>query len=284
MKKVIKELAKYKTWVPPGHFYSPIPDIAEIDKRRSQIYNSSDPLLALNINEEDQLKFLEKSIAIYNTLPFQEEKIEELRYYYKNNMFSFGDAISLFLMLNHFKPKNIIEIGSGFSSAVMLDTRDHFAELKTNLTFIEPYADRLKSLLRDNEKIEIIESPIQDINLDIFDHLQSGDILFIDSTHVSKTGSDVNHIFFQILPKLKKGVIIHVHDIGPNFEYPYAWVKQGRAWNEAYILRAFLMYNDIFEIILYNSLIVNKYKKFFESNMPLYLKNSGGSLWMRKAG
>src|SRR5690606_17050723 len=110
----------------------------------------------------------------------------------------------------------------------------------------------------------------------------ANDILFIDSTHVSKINSDVNYIFFEILPRLASGVYIHFHDIFFPFEYPKAWVYEGRAWNEAYILRAFLQYNNAFSVVLMNTFMDQFHKSFFREHMPLCLINPGGSIWIRK--
>ncbi len=118
-------------------------------------------------------------------------------------------------MLRAIKPSRIVEIGSGFSSAVMLDTSERFLELQPKLTFVEPFPDRLLELLSDNDRsrCRIIEKKIQDVTDAPWDELRSGDILFIDSSHVSKCGSDVNQLFFEILPRLAVGVIVHVHDV-----------------------------------------------------------------------
>ena len=185
--------------------------------------------------------------------------------------------------MNAFKPSKIIEIGSGFSSAVMLDTCDLNQELnKTQITFVEPYPDRLHSLLSDKDNISLYECIVQDTPEDLFRNLDKDDILFIDSSHVSKAGSDVNYLFFEILPLLKSGVIIHIHDIGINFQYPYKWIEEGRAWNESYLLRAFLMNNNSYEILLYNAQLYNRKHDYFKEKMPLYTKAPGGSFWMKK--
>ena len=117
--------------------------------------------------------------------------------------------------------------------------------------------------------------------MDFFEILQSGDILFIDSTHIAKTGSDVNHILFDILPILKSGVLIHFHDVSYPFEYPKEWVYMGRNWNENYFLRAFLMYNNNFEIILFSDYLHKHYIEAFK-DMPLSLKDPGMNLWLKK--
>ena len=94
--------------------------------------------------------------------------------------------------------------------------------------------------------------------------------------------SDVNHIFFEILPRLSSGVHIHFHDIFYPFEYPKDWVYEGRAWNEAYVLRAFLQYNSAFRVVLMNTFMERYHESFFQERMPLCLKNTGASLWIRK--
>ena len=166
----------------------------------------------------------------------------------------------------------------------MLDTNELFFDNQIQLTFIDPYPKTLRSLMRseDEERAEILEIPIQDVSLDRFRGLEPGDILFVDSTHVSRVGSDVNRIIFEILPSVKPGVLIHFHDIFYPFEYPKAWILEGRVWTEAYLLRAFLEYNNAFEIALFGTYLARFHKAFFEQHMPLCLKDTGGSLWLRR--
>src|SRR6185295_14291779 len=118
---------------------------------------------------------------------------------------------------------------------------------------IEPYPDLVKRLLRpdDFDRVQFIRSLVQDVPLKIFDVLEANDILFIDSSHVCKVGSDVYHELFRILPRLRPGVIIHFHDIFWPFEYPEDWLREGRAWNELYLMRAFLQHNEAYEILLF---------------------------------
>lgn len=185
-------------------------------------------------------------------------------------------------MIRHFQPKRIIEIGSGHTSALMLDTNERFMNQQTELTFIEPYPKRLHSLLKETDRTNciILETPVQDVPASYFEQLQENDFLFIDSSHVSKIGSDVNHIFFDVLPVIKTGVIVHFHDVFWPFEYPLAWIKQGRAWNEAYLLRAFLQYNECFEIILFNQYLCSCFPEFYQQRTGS--TQTGGSIWIRK--
>ena len=179
----------------------------------------------------------------------------------------------------------MIEIGSGFSSAVALDVNDLFLDGAMELTFIEPFPDeRLLRLAGEAELgARLIRKPLQDVDPALFARARAtNDVLFVDSTHVARAGSDVNHLVFEVLPSLRAGVLVHVHDVFYPFEYPAAWVRDGRAWNEAYLLRAFLQYNEAFEIVLFNTYLEQARPEWFAEHMPLCLKNPGGSIWLRR--
>ena len=272
----------FKTIYPLGHYYSPIISKREILKREQQIFNiDQKKTKGVDLNEPEQLKLLKQLVGYYEELPFTDNKKSGLRYSYNNIFYSYSDAIFLYCMLRHFKPKRVIEIGSGFSSAVMLDTNEYFMDNKIQCIFIDPDSDRLLSCFKinDRENHKIIKTYVQDVDLDLFSQLQENDILFIDSSHVAKTGSDVNFILFDILPRLKKGVLIHFHDIFYPFEYPKKWALEGRSWNEAYLLKAFLSYNFKYKIILMNTFLEYYHEGWFAQNMPLCLKQKGGSIW-----
>ena len=166
----------------------------------------------------------------------------------------------------------------------MFDVNARFLQGQTQLTFIDPYPEQLLSLFHNNdlEKCTVIGDKLQNVPLCTFHQLEANDILFVDSTHVSKIGSDVNRIVFDILPILRPGVLVHFHDVLWPFEYFLEWIAEGKAWNEAYLLRAFLQYNSHFEIILFNSFVGHAFKELLESSMPMFLRNTGGSLWLRK--
>ncbi|MGL2967537.1 class I SAM-dependent methyltransferase [Flavobacterium sp. XGLA_31] len=271
---------------PNGHFYSPVFSIADVMQRQEVIWKnvSVDGIPYIDLRTAEQKQLLQEFEAYYKDIPFKAEKQPNLRYQFHNGYFSYTDGIMLYSFLRHFKPKRIIEIGSGNSSALMIDTNELFLDNKTLLTFIEPYpGERLNMLTSDQDKksTTLIAEDVQTLSLDVFKQLQAGDILFVDSTHVSKTGSDVNYILFEILPALASGVIIHFHDIFYPFEYPKDWIIRGYNWNEDYILRAFLMYNTQFEILLFPDYLHRHHKEVF-GQMPLCYQSTGGSFWMRK--
>lgn len=270
---------------PPGHYYSPIVSVPEIKKNEHRIWKQDIPnnIPGIDLNVDSQIQLMDKLCDYYSEIPFKAEPKESLRYYYKNDYYSYTDAILLYTILRHFKPKRIIEVGSGFSSAVMLDTNEHFLEENIHLEFIEPNPKRLYSIFneKDKENIKVYENLVQFMPISKFKELQAGDLLFIDSSHVAKTGSDLNYILFDILPNLNPGVLIHFHDIFYPFEYPRAWVFSGRNWNENYILRAFLMNTSAYKIMLFADYLHTKHTDIF-SKMPLAYRNTGGCLWLEK--
>lgn len=276
---------KYKTYVPLGHYYSPFPDMEQIKKNEKRIWGRiPETIKGINLNRDEQVGLLGEFSRYYSEMPFKDHKQEGLRYYFVNPSYSYADAIFLYSMIRHLRPNRIIEVGSGFSSCVTLDTNKLFFDNKIDCTFIEPFPDLLHSLITKDDKMatKIIPHNIQDVSLEAFSELQANDILFIDSTHVSKIDSDVNYIFFEVLPSLKSGVYIHFHDIFYPFEYPKEWVFEGRGWNEDYILRAFLQYNNDFRIIFFNDFLCRFYKDIIREKMPLCLKNTGGAIWIKK--
>ena len=270
---------------PPGHYYSPIVNVEEVKKREDEIWGKSDldGIEGINLRSSKQIEFLKSLSIYYKDLPFTVEKSKGKRYYYNNHFYSYTDAIVLHSIIRYKNPKQILEIGSGFSSAVMLDTNELFFNNSIQLTFVEPYPERLYGLMSDTDKqkVQVLEQFVQNVPLEKFMELAAGDILFIDSTHVAKTGSDVNYLIFQVLPVLKPGVLIHFHDIFYPFEYPKKWVMKGRNWNENYFLRSFLMYNDTFDILLFSDYLHRLHPEAF-IEMPLTRKSFGGNLWLEK--
>ncbi|MCW2690239.1 MAG: hypothetical protein JWR37_5129 [Mycobacterium sp.] len=248
---------------PPGHFYSPISSIADASRARAQR-----PELALgdgyDLRSAEQLEFADRLGPRWPDFPKSWR-----RYNPVNRMYGLNDGAVYYSMLTTIRPKKVVEVGSGFSSAIALDVRDQ--ELHdVELTFIEPYPERLLGLLQENDKATttLHRSAVQDVPIETFDVLDDGDILFIDSTHVSKPGSDVNWLFFRVLPRLKPGVVIHVHDIFYAFEYHDDWLTERRSWNESYLLRSFLSYDNTFQITFFSSWIWQEHPEVVLRHLP----------------
>lgn len=223
------------------------------------------------------------AIEKYDAL-IRENKTGSLRYLFENPGYGYTDGIILYSMIRHINPKRVIEVGSGYSTCLLLDTNDIFFNGSINCTCIEPYPEFMLSLIKetDRNRIRLIEAKLQDVDLKVFSALEAGDILFIDSSHICKVNSDVNYILFEIFPHLKNGVYIHFHDIFYPFEYPKEWIFEGRAWNESYFLRAFLSYNNSFRIIFFTSFLQCFHKNRLGSEMPLLMRDKGGSIWIQK--
>lgn len=149
-------------FVPPGHFFSAIPSMEERLRYINEKHQDTQELLAININDIRQRELLEVFREFYEECPFPDEKSERYRYYFINNAYSYGDALFLYSMMRHFQPKNIIEIGSGYSSCVMLDTNDLFFKGQIEMMFIEPFPQLLCSLIKpgDDKKHQILSTPL----------------------------------------------------------------------------------------------------------------------------
>jgi hypothetical protein len=268
----------------PGHYASPIPALKEIRAREDEVFASPTSVPGIDLRDREQLRLVDELAVFYDDQPFAAGPNGSLRYHYENPWFSYSDGVVLHCMLRRYRPRRLVEVGSGFSSALILDTNDRFLDGTLACTFIEPFPDRLNRLLRgdDARQHRIFQQPVQQVPLETFDELDDGDILFVDSSHVSKVGSDVNRIVFDVLPRLRPGVVVHFHDIGWPFEYSREWIYGGRAFNEAYLLRAFLMFNTDFEVLLFNHYLSVFHKDEVTARLPLWGKESGGSLWLRR--
>ncbi len=254
------------------------PLICERDIHRALV--AQPPVAAIDLAADDQIALMGKLSAYWQGVP--DEPRPGWRYH-SSPMFPASDATVYYGLLQYLRPAGLIEVGSGFTSALALDTRArHLRDLV--LTFIEPHPEvRLNGLLShsDREECQIISRPVQEVPLELFDQLGPGDVLFIDTTHIVKTGSEVNWLIFNVLPRLAAGVIVHVHDISWPFEYPIRFLKEGRSYNELYFLRAFLMFNRSFSIMLFSNWMWQHHRQLF-TGIPADYGGEPGSLWLRK--
>jgi hypothetical protein len=268
--------------VTPVHFYQPIPDTQSLPE---SLWNRPSELVGIDMNDAMQLDLLRNHFPKfrheYDQFP-TEPTGESGRFHFSNGFFDGTDALVAYCMIRHFQPRLIIEVGSGFSSLVAAE-----AIAKNNnsaLICVEPFpVDFLRQGFPGLHSL--IEKKVQDINLEFFSQLESADILFIDSSHTVKIGGDVNYLFLEVLPRLKPGVIVHVHDIFLPFEYRRDWVmEEFRFWTEQYLLQAFLSFNSEFEVLMANSYVAHRYMKDLKAtfmNSPWW---GGGSFWMRRKG
>jgi hypothetical protein len=276
--------------VTPVHFYQPIPNTQSLPET---LWDRPSELVGIDMNDAVQRDLLRnhfpKFRGEYDQFP-TEPTGEPGRFYLNNGLFGGTDGLIAYCMIRHFQPRLIIEVGSGFSSLVAAEA---IAKNKNSaLICIEPFpADFLRKGIPGLHSL--IEKKVEDIDLEFFSQLQSGDILFIDSSHTVRIGGDVNYLFLEVLPRLKPGVIVHIHDIFFPFDYRRDWVMDElRFWAEQYLLQAFLSFNSEFEVLAANRYLARRYpadlKAAFPSleNLKASLSKSvkwgGGSFWMRR--
>jgi hypothetical protein len=271
---------------PPGHFYSPIVSVSEVEENKDRIFTLNEPA-EVKLNMKGQEDVFRKIAQHARSLPFTDEPADGIRYHYDNTSYGFGDAFVYWGMISEFRPRQVIEIGCGYTSGLILDAID-VLDLETICTFIDPYPELLKKVASPiPPQHRIVEDRVQNVNPSIVDALAENDILFVDSSHVVKTGSDVHFELFELLPRLRQGVVVHFHDAFFPFEYPKDWViGERKSWNELYFLRAFLMYNNSFEILYFNHCFA-KCRADTLRCLPIetasrILLNPGGGLWIRR--
>ena len=264
-------VARRPPYVAPGHFYSPLTSQADTDRAMSWAAQK------LDVPTEDSQVALASQLSATMSA-----SMPGPRYVAQNSMYGPADAGIYRAMLHHLRPARVIEVGSGYSTAVALDESDTNGIIpKLEITCIEPYPERLLGLLTqsDHARVTIIRKPVQDVALEIYDQLGLGDILFIDSTHVVKAGSDVVWLILHVLPRLAPGVVVHIHDVFWPFEYPARWLQEHRDWTEIYMLQAFLMGNADWEVMFFSSWLWRCHPEL----VPDFLAQEGpGSIWLRR--
>ncbi|GAA3754488.1 class I SAM-dependent methyltransferase [Plantactinospora mayteni] len=256
-------------YVKPGHFYSPATSPA--DRNTAIGWRDLAPV-GVDLREPEQLKLAAELGPLMRELPSD-------RWHDHNGMYGRADAAVLHAMLRHHRPARLIEVGSGYSTAVALDVADRYLP-DLRITCVEPHPERLRSRLRPGDRVDLVQRRVQDVDRSAFAKLDSGDILLIDSTHVAKAGSDVVWLLLHVLPTLRPGVIVHIHDVHWPFEYPERWLREGRDWTEVYLLRAFLTDNAAWRVLLFTSWLWSCRPDV----LPAELRGlPTGAFWMRRA-
>ena len=262
--------------VTPVHFYQPIPDTRELAKR----YPGRSALTGIEWHIDEQLHYLCKVFPQYaaDTHNFACEKLDEETFYLDNGQFVGIDPHIYYCMIRQFCPKHIIEVGAGFSTLVAAQAAKFLDSV--SITAIEPYPREF--IAQGIHGIEHIPEKVEDVPITRFEQLQANDILFIDSSHVIRTGGDVCHLILNVLPQLQSGVIVHVHDIFLPYDYPQQWTLQDQTfWTEQYLIQAYLIHNQRVHILLANHFLEREYAEDLKRIFPYAQSWTGGSLWFR---
>jgi Methyltransferase domain len=272
--------------ITPVHFYQPIPDTRELP---ASLWSSHSLMSGVDMNEVFQMELLDTFQSAFRTeydcIPGFSR--DPLRFHFDQASFCAVDAEILYCMIRHFKPRQMIEIGSGMSTLLAAEAlrKNETQGYCCSFTSIEPYPHEF--LRRGVPGLtELLEAKVQFVPIERFCALEANDILFIDSSHVIKVGGDVLYEYLDIIPRLEPGVIVHCHDIFLPAEYPKRWVLENRRfWTEQYLLQAFLAFNNDFEVLMAGSFLhlyhAEKLKAAFASYNPA--KVWPGSFWMRRA-
>jgi hypothetical protein len=261
-----------------GHFYSPAVDATAMKAKKSELWPDSPPEtpgISWDLDGHRRLLADWQPIAAdwdYADRPagtgFREP----------NGSFEGLDSRVLYAMLRSLKPQRLVEVGSGMSSLLIADVNTRHLDNAMAYTAIEPFPkDYLRRPVQGLTELRVEE--VQNVPLEVFQTLAAGDILFIDSSHVAKTGSDVNYLYLQVLPRLASGVYLHIHDIFLPWDYPYEWVvRERRNWNEQYLLQALLTGSRRLQIRFANHFAQRMLPEAVEQCWGDRL--GGGSIWL----
>jgi predicted O-methyltransferase YrrM len=273
---------------PPGHYYSPLPDNRELarEPRRRMLWPERDrPTPGIDWNEQEQ-EDLAEVFAQQERLAFvDEETSDPTEYWTRNDQYPALDAWVLEAVLRYLRPRQMIEIGSGYSSLVSARVNREFLSSSMRFTCVEPYPRGfLQAGVPGISHLRVEE--VQDTPLELFERLGDGDVLFVDTSHTVKTGGDVAWIYGEILPRLSPGVVVHIHDAFIPGEYPQEWVMEGWGWNEIYLIKAFLAFNSGYRVIFGVRWMLQNRPELIDRVFPGFREHrdrGGAALWLRRA-
>ena len=275
----------------PVNYYSPVPNIEDLQRRR--VWDRRSALAGIDFRPDAQVAYLAKLGQAFGTEctwpPSPTSNPAD--FFTENNTFSFACAAGTHCIIRERQPRRVIEIGSGMSSLIIsaaLRGNDPEGANPTDYTIVDPYpSPRLRTL--PGTPATVIDRRVEDVDPTMFDQLESGDVLFVDSGHVVRTGGDVNFLILDVLPRLKPGVVVHFHDIALPFEYPEVYFTKPEFrvfWTEAYLLQAFLAHNDSFEILLAMAHLEHDHQDVFRQAFPRFDPDkhrlTSGSFWIAR--
>lgn len=270
----------------PNHHYVPIPDLARLAQHPTQ----PSQLVGLDLAEEAQLALLREVFPRYRSEfeGFAQTLADAApgQYYLENPAFKEVDAHALHALVRHHRPARIVEVGSGYSTLCTAAAclRNRAEGHPCEFVSVEPYPnDLFKDPIHGLD--ELVAKPLEEIGFGLFEALEANDVLFIDSTHVLSTGSDVARLYLEILPRLRPGVLVHIHDIFLPADYPRDWLTEEQIfWNEQYLLQAFLAFNSSFEVVFAAHFLHLRHPDLLAAAVPGYdpQRSAPGSFWIRR--
>jgi hypothetical protein len=273
---------------PLGHYYSPVPDnrLLAQEPARSRVWPPIPRATpGVDWRAEEQVALLRDELGRQEALQLPDVATgNPQEYHAANGLFSRLDAWILQGMLRYFRPERMIEVGCGWSSLLTARINREYLDRSMHFTCVEPYPPEFLGGGVDGIS-ELIPSRVEQLPVDPFLELGERDVLFIDSSHTVKTGGDVVFLFEEVLPRLARGVVVHIHDMFLPWDYPPDWVLGGRGWNEQYLVRAFLSFNSAFRILFSVGWMSHYRRDVLAEVLPGYpdrYRDGGGSLWIQR--
>jgi predicted O-methyltransferase YrrM len=268
---------------PLGHPYSPMGSPEELRAREEYLWAGARPTPGIDFDLPAHRAFVRGLAGAREAYDYPDKA--ETGYYSVNDYFGWLDSRVLVAMMLQLRPRRIVEVGSGFSSLLMADVNTRLLGGSVRIVCIDPQP---RTEILGTPGIErVINEQAQRLPADTYLSLRANDILFIDSSHVCKTDSDVAFLVLEILPRLAPGVIVHFHDVFIPFEYPKAWViDENRSWNEQYVVQAFLAMNPSYEVLFGSAFAGANCRDELEEVFGAGSQPSKGgcSLWLRRRG
>lgn len=267
----------------PRTYYSPVPDLALLP---ADIWERRSLLGGVDLRVDVALESVERDLA-----PFVAEldvprdgPLPPGEFFLRNQNYESVDAELLYAMVRARRPRRVLELGSGYTTLLIgAACRRNAADgVTTEHVAYDPYprGHIVGEAPPPPTRFEPISAT--DVPLDAFRALEAGDILFVDTTHTVKLGSDVNYLVLDVLPVLAPGVVVHFHDIFLPFEYPRQWFETMQYfWAEQYLLQAFLAFNDAFEVLLPAHALAREHPERLAAVVPSFGPGvSPGALWL----
>ncbi|HEU0046158.1 MAG TPA: class I SAM-dependent methyltransferase [Nitrososphaera sp.] len=277
-----EKIQEYGVNVIPSDFYSNTPSIEEI--KNSYEYKEKAPYLNEDLFNDEFLTEVLRDLSEYSSEfnPDTDGDENDCRqFFWRNSQFSYSDAMSYYCFLRKYKPARVVEIGSGFSTLIAMEAtqRNGFGEI----TCIEPFP---RPFLERNARVKLLRMKAQELPLEFLNEsLEGGDFLFIDSTHTVKTGSDCLHIYLRLLPRIKRKIYVHVHDISLPFGMPVEWLLERQIfWTEQYLLLAFLIDNPKIKVLYASAYHHASNREALDTFMNNKWASGGGSFWFQYDG
>jgi hypothetical protein len=272
-------------------YYSPLPSVARL-KANIARWNRPSALRGVEYDLAAMKSALTELLACYL------EEFLALPSYLQVQKIGFGqgytavDALTLYMMIRHLKPRRYIEVGSGVSTfyCSLAAQRNAVEGHPVEITCIEPYPFEELSTING---IRLLTKKVEDVDISLFQQLQENDVLFIDSSHILRVDGDVQFLYLEVLPILNVGVVTHIHDIPYPFNFPYPpgrWIfgqDWPMFWNEPMVLQAFLAFNKNFRISLSTPLLRHFDEQFLKQSIPIYQSvednpNTFSSIWLKR--